>query len=170
MFGRTDAAEIRDPADIPQQPDRWAIGGTGADFRIFGQRFQRRQIIAFAHTGQPVVIRPLLKRLQQPLDRSELQPGIAPLQARYRAEPMVFNGLNGFIVQRQRLACHPETARRHMAARAARDLRQLVRGQMPHPRAVIFDQRRKRDMGDIQVQAHPNRVSGHQIIDIAVLV
>ena len=83
---------------------------------------------------------------------------------------MVFNGFYGFVVQRQRLARDAETARCHMPPGPARNLRQLVRGQMPHPGPVIFHQRRKRDMGDIQVQAHPDGIGGHQIIHIAVLI
>ena len=57
-----------------------------------------------------------------------------------------------------------------MTPRPARDLRQLIRGQMPHPPPVKFGQRRKGDVVDVKVQPHADGIGGHQIINIAVLI
>ena len=140
MFGAADPPEIGNAADIPQQADRRAVRGAGGNFGVPGQRFQRRQIIAFADPGQPVVRRPLFQRLDQAGDGPELQPGIAPLQPRYGAKMMIFNGLNGVIIQRFCLSRHPKGAVGQVPPGPTGDLGQLIRGQMAHPCAVKLDQ------------------------------
>ena len=165
-----DSAKVGDAADIPQKPHRNPVRGARADFGIIGQRLERGQIVAFAHAGQPVIVGPLFQRRDQPFDRSELQPAIAPLQPVHRAKLMVFNRFDHVIIQRMRLARDAKCALGHVATRAARDLGQLVGCQITHPRAVKLGQRGKRHMRDIKVQAHADGIGRHQIIDIAILI
>ena len=140
MFGWADAAKIRDAADVPQQPDRWAIDGAGSHLGIFGQCLERGQIIAFAHPRQPCVFSAFFQGLQQALDRPELQPRVAPLQTGHRAKAVVFNRLDGFNIRLPGLSGDAKGAMGQVSPGPARNLGQLIGGQMAHPHAVKFDQ------------------------------
>ena len=57
-----------------------------------------------------------------------------------------------------------------VAPGAARDLRHFGGGQPAPAAAVIFGQAGERDMGDVHVEPHPDRVGRDQIIDLARLI
>ncbi len=95
---------------------------------------------------------------------------IAPLQLLQRCKAMFHDRLSDAIVQRAHITRHAKGAILLSAPRPSGDLRQLVRCQGPHPPAVEFGQRRKRDMINVQVQPHSDGIRGHQKINLAVLV
>ncbi len=78
MLSARNPSKVRDLAHIPQQAHSLGICGPRHHFGIVGHRFQRRKIITFAHPAEPRVVCPILQRLDQAFDVSELQPVVAP--------------------------------------------------------------------------------------------
>ena len=140
VLGRRDFAEIRDLADVPQEPDVRTASDPVVKVGHCGQGAKRFQIVSFAGADEILVLRGRLEAADQRLWRSELEPVVAPLQFPERRESVLLDGLDHLRIERRRLAGHAERAVLGVAARAARDLRQLVRGEMPVAAAVELGQ------------------------------
>ncbi len=170
MLGARDPPEIGYSADIPEKFHIARVADPGAQLGQARQRLQRMEVVGFAHAGQQFALCVCLKRGNQPLRRSEVKPGIAPLQPCDRVEAVFDDGLGHLLGHRAGLAGDAEAAILGMAPGAARDLGQFVRPERAHPAAVEFRQRREGHMLDVEIEPHADGVGRDQVIDIAILV
>ena len=85
-------------------------------------------------------------------------------------EAVFLDRLGHVRVQRLRLTGRTEGAVIGIAPCPARDLRQLVGHQMSETPAVELGRTGKSHVVDVEVQPHPDGISRHQMIHIAVLV
>ena len=136
VFAPADATKIRNPADIPQELDRFAIAGAGRHLGIGGESAKRRQIVRFPHAGEPAVVGFSLKALHQAADRAELQRRIAPMELFNGSELVVLDRLDHIGIKLGRLACHTECAVAHVPPRSAGYLSKLIGRERAHPVAV----------------------------------
>ena len=169
MLERRNLAEIRQLADVPQQPHVPAAGKPRAHFRRGRDLAKRQQVVGLAGPCEQGIAAGLADRIDQRLDRSEFQIRIPPLKLPHRGEPVLHDGGRHAGLQRRSVAGHAERPVLEEPARAARDLRQLVRGQPPEFPAVELGEAGKRHMGNVEIEAHPDRVRRDEEIDIAVL-
>ena len=83
---------------------------------------------------------------------------------------MIHDRAGHTIIQRRRIAGCAKGAGLETAPSPARDLRQFIRGQLPHAASVEFAEAGKRHVIHIQIQTHADGIRGHQKIDVPVLV
>ena len=170
MFPFGNRPEVRNAADIPQQPHRLRAAQLVPDLGHLGQGFQRQHIVAVARPRQPVVRGGRLEAADQAGGGAEFQHLVAPVQFLDRRKAVVFDGIDQLFVKGARLARHTEGPVVGMPPRPAGDLADLVGEQRAHAPPVIFCRRSKGDVPDIQVKPHADGIGGHQVIDIPVLI
>ena len=170
MFGAGTATEIGHAADIPQQFHILRATDQIAGFGHVGQGFQGSQIIIVTRAGQPFIAGGGFKAADQAVCAAEFQPVIAPVQFLDGLKAVVFNGLDHVIIKGAGLARYTKRAVVIVAAGATGDLRKFVGKQRAHAAAIEFGGGGKGDVVDIEVEAHADGISGHQIINIAVLI
>ena len=85
-------------------------------------------------------------------------------------ESVVLQPLNQLRLQRLHLSGHAERAVVHVPSGAAGDLADLRGREIAMRMAVELAKAGERDMIEIEVQAHPNRVGGHQKVHVAILI
>ena len=85
-------------------------------------------------------------------------------------KPVSGDGAGHLILKRWSLSCNTETAIAHPAAGPAGNLGQFIGRKGPHSPTVKLAERRECHVIDIKVQPHANRIGGHQIIHLAVLI
>ena len=170
MFIIRRAAKIRHAADIPKQAHALRAGEFFDHLGQARQIFQRQDIIGIARARQPRVIGRLFQRPDQAFGRGEIKVSIAPHQFANGFKLMRFNRLDLFFVKRPRLACDAKGAVFGMPPRTPCDLADFLHVQHPHPAPVKLGGRGEGDVFDIKVQPHANRIGGHQIIHLAVLI
>ena len=83
---------------------------------------------------------------------------------------MLFNGLDHLRVKRAAAIGDTKGTIIDMSASPAGNLRHLRRRQSAHPPSIIFDIGRQRDMAEIQIESHADRIGRNQEINIAILV
>ena len=83
---------------------------------------------------------------------------------------MLLDRLDHLRVERRGLAGHAERAVLGIAARAPGDLREFVGREMPVAAAVELGQAGKRDVADVEIEAHADGVGRHEVIHVAVLI
>ena len=83
---------------------------------------------------------------------------------------MAFQRLHQFVLERRAAAGGAEGAVAGGAAGAAGDLRELRRVELAELIAVELAVGGERDVVDVEVEAHADRVGGDEIIDVAGLV
>ena len=170
VFLRRDALKVGDAADVPQEPQVLRRPRPVSDRGQVGQHLQAAQIIRLAPAHQPFIPGRRFKRSDQPVERAEIKRGGPPVEALDRAEAVILDGADNLIGQGAGLTRHAEGAGRHVPPCPARDLRQFMREQLPHPPAVEFRRRGEGDMVDVEVQPHADGIGRHKVIDIAVLI
>ena len=170
MFRMADAAEIGNPAHIPQEPHRSAIRGPGKNLIHLRQRLERAQIVGFPRPDQPLVFGRHFQGLDQAVNAAELQSVVAPVDLVLRGKVVIHDRAGNVIVQRRRVPGGAKSAGFEPAPCPPRDLRQFIRGQGPHPPPVKFAERREGHMIDIEVQPHADGIGGNQIVDLSVLI
>jgi hypothetical protein len=74
------------------------------------------------------------------------------------------------VVQRRAVPGHPKRTVVHVPSGAAGDLRQLGGPQPAREAAVELAVRGEEHVVDVHVQAHADRIGGHQIVDLALLI
>ena len=163
-------AEIGDAADVPQKLHALWSGQLVFDLGHLEQRFQRQDIIGIPRPGQPRVMRVTLKARDQALGAAKLQIMIAPMEFAHRVKAMFFNRLDDGLVKRPRLTGDAKGAVFRVPPGAPGDLGQFLGIKLAHPVAIKLSSGRKGDVLDVEIEPHADRVSGHQIIDIAVLI
>ncbi len=100
----------------------------------------------------------------------EIEHGVAPLQDAHRIVAMAFDAGDDLFVERFGLGGHAERAVVHVTPGAARDLADLFGPERAGGGAVELFEGRERDVVDVHVEAHADRVGGDEEIDVAVLV
>ena len=76
---RADLAKIGDAGRFPEQPHHLRRPGVPGNHRVLSEFFQHRQVDGFRRGMQALASRLLLKRADQPVERSEIGFGIAPV-------------------------------------------------------------------------------------------
>ena len=153
-------AEIRDLADLPEQPDRAGMGRQRGYLGVARQQLERAVVVGVARLDQPGPRRPLVEAAQQGPDRPELQPGIAPGQAGQRVKPVLFDRGDELGIERALISRRAERAVAHMPTGAAGDLCDFGCRELARAAPVELAQAGKGDMVEIHVEAHADRVSG----------
>ena len=162
-------AEVRNLTDLPQQFHPRRRVQPGQELRVLGQRLQGELVVLLAHALQHRVGRRLVERGDQRRHRPEVERRVAPFEVGQWLETVILDRFDGLLVQTIDVDRRAEGAIVHVAAGAARDLRQLDRTQLPRHAAVVFAQRGEPDMVDVHVEAHADRVGRDQIVDLARL-
>ena len=163
-------AEIRDLADLPQQPQAVARTGETGQLRIARDCRQRQMIVGIAHADQPGRRRLPVETLQQTLQAAEIQIGIAPIERANGIEAMIFHRIHQLGIERTDFGRGAEGAVVHVAAGAAGDLRDLRSRQAARAAAVELGHAREGDMIQVHVQAHADGVGGDHVVHLARLV
>ncbi len=107
--------------------------------------------------------------------RIEARFGFAPEQLGQRRETMLLDRVDFFLGKFGRgpaadpAAQRPEGAVALVASRAPGNLRHFGRDQPPGADPVELGQPGKGDVGDIEVEPHPDRIGGDDVIDLAIL-
>ena len=169
MLRRRDLAIVRKGAHLPQALDGRRAGAKPGDGRVAGQEVERalvdrRQRPRQARQGGHVVERCLERG-----DRAEVEPPVAPLQDPQRRELVPLDPADELVVERRHPGRDAERAVAHVPARPPGDLGHLGRRQIAKGVAVELAQLGERDVIDVKVQAHADRVGGDQIVDVAGL-
>ncbi len=163
-------AEVRDLADRPQQAHAGRRRRALAHLRPAAQHLQADVVEGVAGALQAGEGRRRVERGEQALERAEVERGAAPAQLPERREVVTLDRLDGLGVEPADVLGRAEGAVLHVAAGAAGDLRDLLRVQRPPLLAVELDQARQRDVADVHVEAHADRVGRDQIVDFARLI
>ena len=130
--------------------------------------------------AQYLIARSLLQIADQRAYAVEARLCIAPEQLGLRRELMLLNRVNFFLGElRSRALCSrfflahaaqcAERAIALMAASAPSDLRHFSRGQPALSASIKLSQRAKGNMLQIKVEAHADRISGDDVIHLAIL-
>ncbi|VUD70701.1 hypothetical protein MET9862_01274 [Methylobacterium symbioticum] len=170
MHLRVHLAVIRHAADIPETAHRGRPAGEVADVVLLHQDLERLLILAHGRAGEPRLVRMLVEARLQGLQRIEDEIGIAPLQDAHRVEIVALQALDQLLLEGRAAARGAEGAVRQVAAGPAGDLAHLGRGQLAEARAVVLPVRREGDVIDVEIEPHPDRVGGDEVIHVARLI
>ena len=164
-------AEVRRLADVPQAEQGRAVGLAALDdVLVLGQGAQGALVQRLLRQRQAIALGRLVQRAQQSGQRTEVQPGVAPLGLGDRLEGVALDGLDQVLVDLLAVAGDAEGAVAGVAACATGDLADLLRIEPAGALAVELAQAREGHMVDVHVQAHADGVGGHQEVDLAGLV
>ena len=169
MGGRRQAPVIRDLAGVPQPFHGRRPVGHLPHIAVACRMIEHAQILGNWRAGQHLVLRRERQRDLQAAERGEIQLGIAPLQHFDAVERVVLQRVHQFRLERRAAAGGAEGAVARGAAGAAGDLRKLGRIQAAELVAVVFAVGGKRDVIDVEVEAHADGIGRDEIIDVAVL-
>src|SRR5262245_20067600 len=106
----------------------------------------------------------------QGADRSKIKIGIAPLQQTKRFEAVTFQRLHKFRFERIAASGRAKGAVPGSPARSPRDLSKFSRIELSKLIAVELSVGCKRNVIDIEIESHTDRVGCHEIIDVSGLV
>ena len=109
------------------------------------------------------------QRHLQRAERGEIELRIAPLQHPHAFEGVVLQRIDQFRLERRAAPGGAECAVAGGAAGPARDLGEFGRIEPAELIAVIFAVGRERDMVDVEVEPHADRIGGDEVIDVAIL-
>src|SRR6478735_10984879 len=112
----------------------------------------------------------LAQAVLQPVQRAEIELAITPLQHADLVEGVVLEPLDHVALELRDLTGYAERAIVHVAAGPSGDLAELGRGQVAVVLAVEFTDAGERDMVEVEIETHADRVGGDEEVDIAVLV
>ena len=162
-------AEVRNLADLPQQPD--ALGRVQArqKGRLCCQGLQSELVVLLAHALERGMRWVGVQRGDQRRHRAEVEIAVAPLQVAQRIEAMVLDRLDDIGIEAADAGRRAERAVVHVASGASGDLRQFAGAQRAGAAAVVFAQGSEPHMVHIHVEAHADRVGRHEVIHLARL-
>ena len=83
---------------------------------------------------------------------------------------MVLDCVDLILVEGSRLTRHAKGSVLGMPPGPARNLRQLLRVEWPHPSPVEFCGGRKRDVLDVEIETHADGIGSNKVIHVAVLI
>ena len=163
-------AEVGNLADLPEQADPLLVGGDRADLVAPREEDEAAMVDGVAHPEQAVQTRLSVETGAQRLDVGEVELAVAPADRLERRKAVALDRLDLARLERLRAVGGAEGAVRHVPAGAAGDLGHLGRPQAAMLGAVELGQAGERDMGDVHVETHADRVGGDQMLDLARLV
>ena len=99
----------------------------------------------------------------------EIEPRVAPFRGHDRGKDMALNRGDDVRVEVRCIAGYAERAVLAKAARAPGDLSDFMRMEPSGAPPVELAQPRERDMIDVHVQSHPDRVGRNKELDLAGL-
>ena len=169
MRGRRDLAVIRDLAGVPQPLHRGRAMRHVAHLGVARGMVEHAQVLGDRRAGQRLMARRQRQRHLQRAERGEIELRIAPLQHLHAVEGVVLQRVDQFRLERRAAPGGAEGAVARGAAGAAGDLREFGRRQPAELVAVIFAVGGERDVIDVEIEPHADRVGGDEIIDVAVL-
>ncbi len=143
--------------------------GHVAHVAVAGRVIEHAQILSNRRARQHLMVGRQRQRHLQCAQRGEIQFRIAPLQHFDAVEGVVLQRVDQFRLERRAAPGGAEGTVARRAAGAARDLREFGRIQAAELVAVIFAVGGKRDVIDVEIEPHADRVGGDEIIDVAVL-
>src|SRR5205807_830539 len=127
---------------------------------VFGDRGTRQSVLDWVRG----------ERGLQRAEGGEVERRVAPLQHLDRFEAMALERLNEFGLERRAAPGRSEGAVTRSAAGATGNLAKLGRSKAAILIAVELAVGRKRDVIDVEIEAHSDRVGRNQIIDVARLI
>jgi hypothetical protein len=167
----THFAEIRHAASRPQPRDHRRMPRAFAYPALLGQPLQHAQVECLRRGAQDAGGRARFQACDQRVDAGEIGLALAPIEVFKARKPVLLNRQHflrqecpGAVV-RQRT----ERAVALMSPGAAGDLRHLGHRQATLPLAVELVEAGERDVRDVHVQPHTDRIGRDQIIDLAGL-
>ena len=167
---RVDLAVIRDAADVPQAAHRGGAARHVADVVLLHEDLEGLLILAHRGAGQARFARVLVEARLQAVQAAEGEIRVAPLQDAQGIEVVALQPLHQLGLERRAAAGGAEGAVREVAPRAPRDLAHLGGRELAEAGAVVLPVGRERDVIDVEIEAHPDRVGGHEVVDVARLV
>ena len=111
-----------------------------------------------------------VERGEQPVERAEVERGAAPAQLPERREVVALDRLDGLRVEPADVVGGAERAVLHVAPGAAGDLGDLGRRERPPLAAVELAEAGERDVAEVHVEPHADRIGRDQVVDLAGLV
>ncbi len=164
-----DLAVIRDLAGLPQPLHRMPAMRHVADLAVAGGVVEHAQVFRDRRPRQCLMFGRQRQRHLQGAERGEIQFRVAPLQHLDAVEGVVLQRIDEFRLERRAAARGAERAVPRGASRASCDLREFGRRQAAELVAVIFAVGGERDVVDVEIEPHADRVGGDEIVDVAIL-
>ena len=167
---RAGLSEVRQARKVPQAADFPLARYIRADGAVLAHPAQHPFIQRARIMDQHRIAGRALQRADQGFQARIVERRIAPLDRIDRIEPVSFYCFPLFILERRAAARLAKFAIGPEAAGAACNLRAFGERKRAVSASIIFCARGKHDAGDIQVEAHADRVGGDDVIDFARLV
>ena len=174
MYFRAVLAKIGQAAHLPQPGNLRTAAHRSRQIGIFSETPQHCQIDRLGRAGEFGALGRAAQIGDQCRHRAAIGFGIAPEQFGQRGKAVFFDrvyffgGERGIVAAAARQCAEGAVAL--MTSGASGDLRHFRRGQAALALTIEFGQARKRNVIDIEVEPHPDRVGRDQIIDLARLV
>ena len=163
-------AEVRDLTDLPEERDPVGRGGALSHGILRRQGAQRVEVVRALDPLERLARGRGRQRPDQRLGALEVERRAPPHQAPHGGEAVLLDRAHHALVQRGQRVERAEGAVALVAPGPPRDLRQLRRGEVALVLAVELPQRGERDVVDVEVQAHADRVGGHDVLHLAGLI
>ncbi len=157
-------------AHFPQPGDVGPRLGLPAHVGVARRDVEHHHVLGHGRPGEARLRRRAVERGLQGLDAGKIQRAVAPLQDTHGREDVVLQRLDLLFVEGRASARGPERAVLQMPPGAARDLAKLGRVEPAVLPAVELAVAREGHVVDVEVEPHADRVGGHQVVDLAVLV
>ena len=153
------------------QSRRTASGcsANAATSRIAGEVGERGHVLASSDGHQLGRGRGPLQALEQTARRGEVELAVAPVNGTYGIEAVLLDRLDDLRLERSGIARGAEGAVGHVPPGAARDLGHFGRTKPARLPAVELFQLGEGDVIQVQIEAHADRVGGHQVVHLAGL-
>ncbi len=170
MLGRRYLAVIGKLRHVPQAAHLGRAAHPVRHLLVARQRLQRLLVLRRLRPRQALRLRRLVEARLERRERGEVERVAAPLDGAHRLEAVRLQRLHQRVGEGVDAARHPEGAVMHVAAGAPGDLAELGGGELAELVAVIFAVGGEGDVIEVEVEAHPDGVGGHQEVDVAGLV
>ena len=170
MGCRRQLAIVGNLADFPEALDVSLGLGLAAHILVARQNVEHDHVFGKRRAAQAIFLRKFLERVLEGVDGGEIEMAVTPLQHGERIEPVLLQHGHSVFVERRAASRGPERAIPNVPAGASRDLRHLRGRQATILPAVIFAVAGKGDVINIEIEAHADRIGGHDIVDLAGLV
>ena len=163
-------AIVRNLADLPEQADAASIPRVGHHLAVLPQPRQRVRVFGLVLKFQASGKGSLAQRRREGVHRAGVEIVAAPEDARLHRETMVFDGVADRSRQWRQWRQRGEATIVVVPSSPPCDLRQLGFVQLACLPAVELAQLGKRHAIHVHIEAHPDRVRRHQIVDFTSLV
>src|SRR5215472_3627391 len=167
MRGRRYFSIVGNLTHVPKPLDRGSAVGERAHFLVARCMLEYQNILGDGGSGEARMRRQHREGSRERTERGEIELRVAPLQDFDRLETVALQRMYKLGVERRAAPGGAEGAVARGATGAAGDLGEFSRTETTKLVTVELAVGRKRHMIDIEVESHPDRVGGDEIIDIA---